>query len=244
MCQYTPRRRGGYPIPGLGGGGTPSQVWVGGGTPSQVWVGGYPIPGLGEGGYPIPGLGGGYPIPGLGGGVPHPRSEWGGTPSQVWVGGYPILGLGERGTPSQVWMVGGVTPPPLARSGWGNPPPPPPWLMGYIPTPHQHSEHLLCSGRYASCVHEGGLSCSLSCYWKMCHKIKYGPIYIQRLRRRSQISSVLVLYCYTKHLPLQPAVVGGIALWAIQERRCSRRVAVARCKRALIQNRREKDAMW
>ena len=37
--------RGGYPISGLGRGGTPSQVWVGGGTP-------YPISGLGGGGTP------------------------------------------------------------------------------------------------------------------------------------------------------------------------------------------------
>ena len=34
---------GGYPISGLGRGGTPSQVWVGG-TPSQVWVVGVPHP--------------------------------------------------------------------------------------------------------------------------------------------------------------------------------------------------------
>ena len=59
-------------VPGLGRGGTPSQVWP-------------------EGGYPIPGLARGYPIPGLAGGVPHPRSGWGGTPSQV--------GGGTWGTP-------------------------------------------------------------------------------------------------------------------------------------------------
>ena len=34
--------------------------------------------------------------------------------------------------------------------------------MGYPPCQEtdQHSKHLLCGGRYASCVHAGGLSCS------------------------------------------------------------------------------------
>ena len=102
---------GGYPISGLGRGGTPFQVWVGG-TPSQVWG----VPHLGSGGVPHLRSGGtpsqvrGYPISGWGvpqlrsGGVPHPRS--GGIPSQVrkgWVphlrsGGYPIPGLDKEGT--------------------------------------------------------------------------------------------------------------------------------------------------
>ena len=99
----------GYPIPGLAGGGNPSQVWMvgryypipgwaggtcprlGRGTPSQVWVGGYPIPGLDGGGYP------GYPPPG-----------------QVWmVVGYPWPGLdGGVGT----WG----TPPPIRQSSLAN----------------------------------------------------------------------------------------------------------------------------
>ena len=54
---------GGYPVPSIGRGGTPSQVWLGeglphlrsgGGTPSQV-----------QGGYPISGPGGGVPPPGI-----------------------------------------------------------------------------------------------------------------------------------------------------------------------------------
>ena len=134
-----------------GEGGTQSQVWMWGGTPSQVWmVGGeYPIPGLdGGGGVPHPRSGWWYPIPGLdGGGVPHPRSGWwGGTPSQVWmVGGYPPAR-------SEWWGV------PPTMTGWGTPPPP----------PHQHSKHLLFGGRYASCVHAGGLPCWISIYSTVC----------------------------------------------------------------------------
>ena len=139
----------GYPVLGLVGGSTPSWVWVGG-TPSQVSVGGYPVPGLGRG-YPIPGLGRGEDHPRSGWGVPHPRSGWWGYP------GYP---------PDQVWR-GVPRLPPLARSGWCRVPVVlPPWLDGVPPTMagwgtplHQHSEHLLHSGRYASCVHAGGLSC-------------------------------------------------------------------------------------
>ena len=38
--------------------------------------------------------------------------------------------------------------------------------MGYPPQTDQHSEHLLRGGRYASCVHAGGLACSQKClYW-------------------------------------------------------------------------------
>ena len=105
--------------------------------------------------HPRSGGGGGYPIPGLAGGIPHPRSDW---------GGYPIPGL-----------AGGVPHPsgtPLTRSGWVPPPPrpgtgyPPPDLglgtpldLGWGTPPPQHSEHLIRGGRYASCVHAGGLSC-------------------------------------------------------------------------------------
>ena len=54
----------GYPIPGLDGGATPSQVWMVRGT----W--GTPRPGLDGGGYPTPGLdGGGVP------GEPPPTHE-------------------------------------------------------------------------------------------------------------------------------------------------------------------------
>ena len=94
----------------------------------------------------------------------------GGYPVQVWmVGGNPGQGWMGGATPSQVW---GGTP---AKSGWWGVPHPrsgwwgvPPTMTGWGTSPHhdwmgyppkQHSEHLLCGGRYASCVHVGGLSC-------------------------------------------------------------------------------------
>ena len=157
VCQST--LMGGYPISGPAG---------------------YPISGLGRG-VPHPRSGqGGYPIPGLDGGVPHPRSGWGevtqprsgqgGTPTQVWTGGYPNPGLdGGVPHPRSGWGV------PHPRSGWGGTPwdrvPPdlewgtPQTWDGVPPTwdgvPPQHGEHLLRlrGGRYASCVHAGGLSC-------------------------------------------------------------------------------------
>ena len=134
----------------------------GGGTPSQVWVEGYPISGLGGGwGYPIPGLSEGYSIPGLGEGYSI-SGLGGGTPCQVWmVGGWfrgyllltrsgwcwvtwgnltrsgwfwvprgtPWPGLDGGGYPGypphQVWVVGGYPgyPPYTTRTGWGTPHP-------------------------------------------------------------------------------------------------------------------------
>ena len=135
---------GGYPIPGLVGEGTPSQVWLGG-TPSQVWLGGYPIPGL-DGVPPRPGTG--YPPLQLGQGTPQ---TWDVVPPRTW----------DR-VPSP--RPGTGSPP---RHEMGYPPRP---GMGYPPdlgwgTPTQHSEHLLRGGRNASCVHAGGLSCVLWCIW-------------------------------------------------------------------------------
>ena len=103
-----------------------------------------------------------------------PRSRPGGTP--VLDGGYPRTGYSpgqvSNGVPSdgvlpgQTWSTpsqvrtGGTTGKgiplardgvPPARSGWGYPRMCTPWPeMGY----------LIRSGRYASCVHAGGLSCS------------------------------------------------------------------------------------
>ena len=131
MCLST-LAGGGYPIPGLVGG-TPSQVWQGG-TPSQVWPGGTPSQ-VWPGGYPSPTPGMGYP-PDQGQGTPW---IWDGVPPRTW-DRVPPLDLGQ-----------GIPPRPgtgyLPDLGWGTPP--------------QHSEHLLRGGRYASCVHAGGLSCTI-----------------------------------------------------------------------------------
>ena len=111
--------------------------------------GGVPHPRSGRGGYPIPGLGGG--------GVLHPRSGQGTPPDLGW-GTPPGPGMRTRdGVPPRPGM--GYPPGP----GMGYPPRP---GMGYLPGPGMgtppdlgHSEHLLFGGRYASCVHAGGLSC-------------------------------------------------------------------------------------
>ena len=117
------------------------SVHTGGGgyLPSQVWMGGGTWPGLDGGGYLA-------------------RSGWGGT----WIG----LDGGEGGVPGQVWMGGrgeGGTWPGLDGGGGrgvlaGGEGEAGTWPGGRG-VPGQ-KECLLCSGRYASCVHAGGLSCS------------------------------------------------------------------------------------
>ena len=110
---------------------------------------GVPHPGLDGGGYPR------YP--------PTSRPSWG-TPFKM---GYPPPSRHDQGTP-HLGMgyscdlgciphhqdLAGVPPPTL---GWGTPLPDLGW--GTPPWTEQHSEHLLRGGRYASCVHAGGLSC-------------------------------------------------------------------------------------
>ena len=77
----------------------------------------------------------------MGGRVPRPGPD-GGYLGQVQMGGYP----------SQVWMGGAhqqrMGYPPHLDLGWGTPP----WLG-------QQKAYSLRGGRYASCVHAGGLSC-------------------------------------------------------------------------------------
>ena len=133
--------------------------WRGGGTPSpshntstpmSFLVGGTPSPSHNISTGPMSFPGGGYP------------SDW----SQVRMGGYPMMGYspsrdgvlpqsrsgwGEGVPPIQGWGT------PLARSGRGFPPPNgvPPWIG-------QQMEYLIRRGRYASCVHAGGLSCFLN----------------------------------------------------------------------------------
>ena len=76
------------------------------------------------------------PRPGLTGGwIPHPGLT-GGTPARSDLGGYP--------SPQQGY------PPSRGTPGSGTPPP---------PGAGQHMEYLISGGRYASCVHAGGLSC-------------------------------------------------------------------------------------
>ena len=164
---------GGLPCPGLdgGGGGTPSQVWLGGGgTPSQVWQGGYSIPGL-AGGVPHPKSGWGYPISGLDTSWDTPLPwTWDGVPPGPGMGYPPRPGTGYPPTwdgvpaprPGTGYPLGWGTPQTWNRApppdmGWGTPPD----LRWGTPLPQtdQHSEHLLHGGRYASCVHAGGLSC-------------------------------------------------------------------------------------
>ena len=135
-------RSGGVPHPRSGPGGTPSQVWGVPhlrGTPSdQVWMGYPPRPGMG------------YPLD-LGWGT---LWTWDRVPPQTWDQvppgpgtGYPLPSPGTRYPPRP-----GTGYPP--RPGTGYPPGP---GTGYPP---QHSEeHLIRDGRYASCVHAGGLSC-------------------------------------------------------------------------------------
>ena len=132
--------------------------------------------------FTLAGGGGGYTISGLrwrGGGtlarsrgVPHLRSEVGGTPARSRWWGVPP------------WTWDGVPP----RHGMGYSPGPgmrytpqtwdwvlPPWTFDWVPHPpdlglgsppppqtDQHSELLLRGGRYASCVHAGGLSCYIN----------------------------------------------------------------------------------
>ena len=136
-------RAWGYPILGLAGGVPHPRSGWGVPHPRSVW-GGYPIPGL-DRGYSIRGLAGGYPIPG----TPH---TWDGVPPPRLGMRYPP-GPGMGYPPDLGWGT------PKPDLGWGTPPD----LRGYPPTwdgvPPQHSEYLLRGGRYASCVHAGGLSC-------------------------------------------------------------------------------------
>ena len=116
-------------------------------------------------------------------GSPQPGQDWG-TPSHVSMGyppgqgrtgvspghvsiGYPP-GQDRTGVPPPLSQVRMGYPLPPASSGCGIPPPPSQVRMGYPPArtgipsspgTEQQSGHLLRGGRYASCVHAGGLSC-------------------------------------------------------------------------------------
>ena len=120
---------------------------------------------------------GGYPDPPPGGTRTPPGGTWPGTPpgGTRTPGGYltryPPRGVVPR--PPLGGYLTGYPPWQSFRGGY----PDPPWggyLTGYPPRGGtqlgQHSEYLLHSGRYASCVHAGGLSC----YYFNC--FLWGPI--------------------------------------------------------------------
>ena len=85
VSPHLDQRKGGYPIPGLdgGGGGRGGISGLDRGVPHLRSAWGVPHLRSGWGGYPISGLDGGYPMPGLdGGGVPSlsARIGWGTPP--------------------------------------------------------------------------------------------------------------------------------------------------------------------
>ena len=92
----------------------------------------------------------GYPLPRSDWGYPLPRKE---VPHPYLGRGYPRPDLG-RGTP-----------PPIIR--WGYPHPDLVPGGGDTPQLEQHRVYLVRDGRYASCVHAGGLSYQkLKSWWK------------------------------------------------------------------------------
>ena len=126
--------------------------------------------------------------PGLDGGTPQSKTGWvtSPTPVQDWMG-CPLSRTGW-GTPFPPPQLDGVTPPPypglsgippfpsrtgwgtsLSRTGWGTPPP-------------------IRGGRYAFCVHAGGLSC-----------FNY---FIERNLKQSKCNSVFKSYKLVDHLRL------------------------------------------
>ena len=120
-----------------------------------------------QGTCPHPGQDGGYPK------VPTPHQGTSTHPGQDGSGGTPryLPPAKVPPPPIQARIVGRVpqgTYPPPTRSGWGRGYPKIPTLprSRYLPPPPipgigQHMEYLIRCGRYASCVHAGGLSCYL-----------------------------------------------------------------------------------
>ena len=131
---------------------------------------------------------GGYPD--RSGGVPQPDPDRGtqpgpdrGYPSQIQMGGTPVR---DEVPPSQVRMG-------IPQSGMGYPlssdgvPPcshqvrtwgtlvwdvvPPVSSDGVPPRIGQQMQYLICGGRYASCVHAGGLSCFSVLYCSNCSSL-------------------------------------------------------------------------
>ena len=101
---------------------------------------------------------GGGTLPGQDGGVPCQGGTQVGYPPGARTGGYPARGYPGWVPPGRVpplgqdggMLLGGTLPGyPPTRSGWGD------TQLG------QQKEYSLHGGRYASCVHAGGLSCFL-----------------------------------------------------------------------------------
>ena len=99
--------------------------------------------------------------------VPSHVPSQGVYPIQSWLGGGHTLARSAWGTP--LLGLGLGRPPPIETRWWYSPhwdwmgyPPPPSWTGSGNPPPptetEQQSEYLLHGGRYASCVHAGGLS--------------------------------------------------------------------------------------
>ena len=108
-------------------------------------------PHLGGGGTPVRSREVPHPRSGWGEGVPHPRSGWGvpQVPPTRSGWGTPLPLLGQDGVPPRPGMG---YPPDLGQGT--------PQTWDRVPPDLGHSEHLLRGGRYASCVHAEGLSCS------------------------------------------------------------------------------------
>ena len=146
-----------------------------------------------------------------GGGVPTFWALDGGgwyLPSELWMGGGYL--------PSELWMGGTLGRyPPRARVGTpparvGTPParvgtPPsqgryPPGQGRYPPPPEQQSVCFLRRGRYASCVHAGGLSCNLTVFIvadaPFLTKIKQTHVYSASRSARSSMGDWVKIYIY------------------------------------------------
>ena len=151
-----------------------STPW--GGYPRQVQMEGVPhTPARSDWGcprgvpHPWPGRDREYPPARSGQGVPQPgastqgtplaRSGWGYPSQGTTCLGYPTLGLVRTGGAPAWGCLPGVSPQP----GQDRTVPQPRGCLPRVPHPlgiGQHMEYLMSGGRYASCVHAGGLSCS------------------------------------------------------------------------------------
>ena len=158
-----------------------SQVCVcstfGGGVPPppiQLMGGGGGTPILPDGEVPPSFPTGGTPFPGLDGGTP---------PLPGPGKGYSLmLGPGKGVPPTWTWE--GVPPCPDLGPGRG----------GWYHQLEEHSVYLLRSWRYASCVHAGGLSCSLDNHFLL----------QKALALKLTVEVRLCMYCNTFFISAQP----------------------------------------